>query len=115
MEDAMKFETNAIRIIAIMICLFPGPANASEKRDNAKLLCEGNNMVCKLACGKPVSGVDIDEGYEQCLDDCVSEYAACLVDAGKIPRKSPGKLNDLPALTPNNIPDNSVGGDGQIQ
>ena len=111
----MKIEITVIKIAAIIICLFPWPANASEKRDHAKMLCNTNLILCKHDCGQPDPDVDIDVGYEECVDDCVSSYGACLVDAGKILRKSQGNLNDLPTLTPNNTPDNSVGSDGQIQ
>ena len=111
----MKIEANAIKIVVIIIFLFPWPANASEKRDHAKMLCDTNLILCKHDCGKPDSDVDIDEGYEQCIEDCAASYGACYVDAGKIPRKSPGNFSELPTLAPNNTPDSAVGGDGQVQ
>ena len=52
MEDAVKIEANAIKIVVITICLFPWPANASEKRDHAKMLCDTNLILCKHDCGK---------------------------------------------------------------
>ena len=111
----MKIEANAIKIVVIIICLFPWPANASEKRDHAEMLCGVDRILCNHDCGPPDSSVDIDEGYEQCKQDCLTKYGECLDDAGKIPRKSPGNFNDLPTLAPNNTPDSAVGGDGQIQ